>query len=180
MSADGSWDTLQWRKRLEVFEHQMDTSPSDDPTLAKGSRGEIDAVCQFGELTDRGRQTTTALGQRLRDLYVSKLGLLPETLDPTTASSIYLRATPIPRVIKMSPYRSPYMQREYETAHREQGRHSSAVYHHTVFTQGRGGVDVIPSARTPRADTDLFTFPQHGDKDNVHGCDVLVWPHTWQ
>lgn len=97
MSADGSWDTLQWRRRLEVFERQIDASDSDDPTLAKGSRGEFDAVCQFGELTDRGRQTTTALGQRLRDLYVSKLGLLPETLDSTTASSIYLRATPIPR-----------------------------------------------------------------------------------
>lgn len=97
MSADGSWDTLQWRRRLEVFERQVGSSDSDDPTLAKGSRGEIDAVCQPGELTDRGRQTTTALGQRLRDLYVSKLGLLPETLDPATASSVYLRSTPIPR-----------------------------------------------------------------------------------
>jgi acid phosphatase len=97
MSADGSWDTLQWRRRLEVFERQMDASDSDDPTLAKESGGEVDAVCQFGELTDRGRQTTAALGQRLRALYVSRLGLLPETLDATTASSVYLRATPIPR-----------------------------------------------------------------------------------
>ena len=97
MSADGTWDTLQWKRRLEVFERQIDASDSDDPTLAKGSRGEIDAVCQPGELTDKGRQTTTALGQRLRDLYVSKLGLLPEVLDSATASSIYLRSTPIPR-----------------------------------------------------------------------------------
>jgi acid phosphatase len=97
MSADGSWDTLQWKRRLEVFERQIESSDSDNPTLAKGSHGEIDAVCQPGELTDKGRQTTTALGQRLRDLYVSKLGLLPEVLDSATASSIYLRSTPIPR-----------------------------------------------------------------------------------
>jgi acid phosphatase len=97
MSADGSWDTLQWRRRLEVFERQIESSAADDPTLAKGSRGEIDAVCQPGELTDRGRQTTTALGQRLRELYISKLGLLPEVLDQATASSVYLRSTQIPR-----------------------------------------------------------------------------------
>lgn len=97
MSADGTWDTLQWKRRLEVFERQIESSDSDNPTLAKGSRGEIDAVCQPGELTDRGRQTTTSLGQRLRDLYVSKLGLLPDTIDSATASSIYLRSTPMPR-----------------------------------------------------------------------------------
>ena len=97
MSADGTWDTLHWKRRLEVFERQIESSNSDDPTLAKGSRGEIDAVCQPGELTDRGRQTTTALGQRLRDLYVSKLGLLPDVIDSATASSIYLRSTPMPR-----------------------------------------------------------------------------------
>jgi acid phosphatase len=97
MSADGTWDTLQWKRRLEVFERQIESSDSDNPTLAKGSRGEIDAVCQPGELTDRGRQTTTALGQRLRDLYVSKLGLLPEVIDSATASSIYLRSTHMPR-----------------------------------------------------------------------------------
>ena len=81
MSADGTWDTLQWKRRLEVFERQVESSDSDNPTLAKGSRGEIDAVCQPGELTDTGRQTTTALGERLRDLYVSKLGLLPDVID---------------------------------------------------------------------------------------------------
>jgi len=97
MSADGTWDTLHWKRRLEVFERQIESSNSDDPTLAKGSRGEIDAVCQPGELTDRGRQTTSALGQRLRDLYVSKLGLLPDVIDSATASSIYLRSTPMPR-----------------------------------------------------------------------------------
>jgi acid phosphatase len=100
MSADGSWDTLQWRRRLEVFGREIEIPPRDDPTLAKGSRGEIDAVCQPGELTDKGRQTTTALGQRLRDLYVSKLSLLPEVLDAAAASSVYLRSTPIPRALE--------------------------------------------------------------------------------
>lgn len=100
MSADGSWDTLQWRRRLEVFERQMDSSATDVPMLAKGSRGEIEAVCQPGELTDRGRQTTTALGQRLRGLYVSQLAFLPDIIDSPSASSVYLRSTPIPRALE--------------------------------------------------------------------------------
>lgn len=85
MSADGSWDTMQWRRRLETFERQVDASATDDPTLAKGSKGEFQTVCQSGELTDRGRQTTTALGQRLRGLYVSQLGFLPEVIDSGAA-----------------------------------------------------------------------------------------------
>ncbi|KAL1587871.1 hypothetical protein WHR41_03691 [Cladosporium halotolerans] len=100
MSADGSWDTMQWRRRLETFERQVDASATDDPTLAKGLKGEFQTVCQSGELTDRGRQTTTALGQRLRGLYVSQLGFLPEVIDSGAASSVYLRSTPIPRALE--------------------------------------------------------------------------------
>jgi acid phosphatase len=35
----------------------------------------------LGELTDRGRETTAALGGRLRKLYVDQLGYLPKSLD---------------------------------------------------------------------------------------------------
>lgn len=100
MSANGSWDTLQWRRRLEVFERQVEASASDNPVLTKGSQGEIEAVCQPGELTDKGRQTTSALGERLRGLYVSQLGFLPQSLDATAGSTVYLRSTPIPRALE--------------------------------------------------------------------------------
>ena len=42
-----------------------------------------------GELTDRGRETTLQLGQRLRHLYIHQLGFLPENLG--TQSEYYLR-----------------------------------------------------------------------------------------
>jgi len=67
LAADGSWDTLAWKRRMETF------GVEDTPKLAAGSRGDIDAVCQPGELTDRGRETTLALGQRIRTLYVNQL-----------------------------------------------------------------------------------------------------------
>lgn len=99
LNADGAWNTLQWRRRLEVFDRQLG-SDSDSPALSKASGGEVDAICQPGELTDRGRETTLALGQRLRDLYVNKLGFLDETLSPISTASVYLRATPIQRALE--------------------------------------------------------------------------------
>lgn len=53
---------------------------------------------QAGELTDKGRQTTFQLGQRLRKLYVDQLGYLPEI--KSNAEDIYLRATPMPRALE--------------------------------------------------------------------------------
>ena len=53
---------------------------------------------QLGELTDKGRQTTLALGQRLRHLYVDQLGYMPRLI--ADADMIYLRATPMPRALE--------------------------------------------------------------------------------
>lgn len=53
---------------------------------------------QHGELTDRGRETTFALGQRLRHLYVDQLGFMPKIKSDT--EDMYLRATPIPRALE--------------------------------------------------------------------------------
>ena len=53
---------------------------------------------QFGELTDQGRQTTLALGTRLRHLYVDQLGFMPKII--TDSDSIYLRATPMTRALE--------------------------------------------------------------------------------
>jgi len=86
------WDELQWRRRLETF------GDDDAPIIASGPKGEVDGVCIFGELTDKGRETTLALGQRLRHLYVDQLGFMPRLIED--ADMIYLRATPISRALE--------------------------------------------------------------------------------
>lgn len=88
----GKWSTLDWRRRLETF------GLDDGPVVAKGPHGEVDAVCNLGELTDKGRQTTHSLGTRLRHLYVDQLRFMPEVIQD--ADMIYLRATPIPRALE--------------------------------------------------------------------------------
>ncbi|KAL1598780.1 hypothetical protein SLS60_007922 [Paraconiothyrium brasiliense] len=60
--------------------------------------GEFDGICQPGELTDKGRETTLALGQRLRRLYVDQLHFMPKHISDS--DMIYLRATPIPRALE--------------------------------------------------------------------------------
>ncbi|KAK4632932.1 putative acid phosphatase [Fulvia fulva] len=94
LTADRTFDNLQWKRRLETFGER------DLPKLAAGPKGEIDAICQPGELTDRGRETTLALGQRIRQLYVDQLGFLPASLDEGTRESVSLRATPIQRALE--------------------------------------------------------------------------------
>ncbi|KAI9748379.1 MAG: hypothetical protein M1835_001803 [Candelina submexicana] len=86
-----TWDDLQWRRRLETF------GDDDGPIVASGPNGEVDGVCQLGDLTDQGRATTLALGQRLRHLYVDQLGFMPKLISD--ADMVYLRATPISRAL---------------------------------------------------------------------------------
>lgn len=86
-----SYDTLTFRRRIETIGHK------DTTAIAAGPRGEHDGVCQLGELTNEGRSTTLALGQRLRRLYVDQLGFLPPTIS--SADGIYLRASPIQRAL---------------------------------------------------------------------------------
>ncbi|KAG9239243.1 histidine acid phosphatase-like protein [Amylocarpus encephaloides] len=86
------WTPLKWRRRIETF------GSDDGPILAMGPRGEVDSVCNLGELTDKGRETTFALGTRLRRLYVDQLGYMPEKIQD--ADMIYLRATPVPRALE--------------------------------------------------------------------------------
>lgn len=56
------------------------------------------AQSQHGELTDKGRETTYALGRRLRHLYVDQLGFMPKIKEDS--EDMYLRATPIPRALE--------------------------------------------------------------------------------
>lgn len=91
-NKSANWDSLQWRRRLETF------GPGDDPVIASGPDGEVDAICNLGELTDTGRKTTHILGRRLRHLYVDQLNFMPAAIYD--ADMIYLRATPIPRALE--------------------------------------------------------------------------------
>ncbi|KAI9055497.1 hypothetical protein LZ554_000448 [Drepanopeziza brunnea f. sp. 'monogermtubi'] len=90
-SAEQKWTPMQWRRRLETF------GTDDGPMVASGPRGEVDAVCNLGELTDKGRETTWELGRRLRHLYIDQLHFMPPIIHD--ADMIYLRATPIPRAL---------------------------------------------------------------------------------
>lgn len=90
----GKFSPLEWKRRLEAFGHH------DAPVVATGPKGELDGICDMGMLTDMGRETTTQLGQRLRTLYVDRLGFLPPSLSSGNADSLYLRSTPIPRALE--------------------------------------------------------------------------------
>lgn len=48
-------------------------------------------------MTDKGYETTLALGQRLRHLYVDQLNYMPEIISG--ADIMYLRTTAIPRAL---------------------------------------------------------------------------------
>lgn len=90
-AGEQNWTPMQWRRRLETF------GSDDGPVIASGPAGEVDAVCNLGELTDKGRETTWELGRRLRHLYVDQLHYMPPIIHD--ADQIYLRATPIPRAL---------------------------------------------------------------------------------
>ena len=89
---ENQWTPLQWRRRLETF------GSDDGPVIASGPKGEVDSICNLGELTDKGRETTYNLGRRLRHLYVDQLHFMPPVIGD--ADMIYLRATPIPRALE--------------------------------------------------------------------------------
>ncbi|OAX80650.1 hypothetical protein ACJ72_05013 [Emergomyces africanus] len=86
------WDSFQWRRRMETF------GENDQALVAVGPEGEAEGVCLPGELTDEGRQSTYALGRRLRHLYVDQLGFMPKIRSNT--DDMYLRTTPIPRALE--------------------------------------------------------------------------------
>ncbi|KAI9737707.1 MAG: hypothetical protein M1818_005711 [Claussenomyces sp. TS43310] len=91
-TTTSKWGSMEWRRRLETF------GVDDGPVIASGPKGETDSICNLGELTDQGRRSTHALGERLRHLYVDQLKFMPSMID--SADMIYLRATPIPRALE--------------------------------------------------------------------------------
>ncbi|KAF2864992.1 histidine phosphatase superfamily [Massariosphaeria phaeospora] len=122
-----NWDQLKYRRRLETFgmddgpviasgpKGEFDAVCSLTTTLVEKGHdaragSELSAIFlpakgefaeftrQPGELTDKGRETTLALGQRLRNLYVDLLRFMPALISDS--DMIYLRATPIPRALE--------------------------------------------------------------------------------
>ncbi|KAJ5259246.1 hypothetical protein N7478_012227 [Penicillium angulare] len=87
-----SWDGFQWRRKIETF------GDNDEARVASGPNGLIEGICQHGQLTDKGRETTYALGQRLRHLYVDQLGFMPKIKEDT--EDMYMRATSITRALE--------------------------------------------------------------------------------
>ncbi|KAL2809316.1 histidine phosphatase superfamily [Aspergillus granulosus] len=87
-----SWNGFQWRRKMETF------GDRDQSIVTVGAGGDIEGICQHGELTDKGRETTFQLGQRLRHLYVDQLGFMPKIKSDT--EDMYLRATTIPRALE--------------------------------------------------------------------------------
>ncbi|KAJ5581456.1 Histidine phosphatase superfamily clade-2 [Penicillium sp. DV-2018c] len=87
-----TWNGFEWRRKMESF------GANDQAVVASGPGGSVESMCLHGELTDKGRETTYALGQRLRHLYVDQLGFMPQI--KSDAEDMYLRATPIPRALQ--------------------------------------------------------------------------------
>ena len=58
----------------------------------------LNVTSNLGELTDKGHETTLALGERLRHLYVDQLKYMPKVIGD--ADMIYLRSTPMPRALE--------------------------------------------------------------------------------
>lgn len=93
MAAKGgsTWESMTWKRRLET------SGPNGRSIPARGAGGETsgiwyvrltvsgrDSTAHFltvfysmpGELTDKGRETSLAFGEWLRQLYVDQLGLV--------------------------------------------------------------------------------------------------------
>ncbi|KAI9505050.1 hypothetical protein GGI25_000439 [Coemansia spiralis] len=100
--------TKQWADRM--FRHEesrvktvfgIDDKEAQQHTNDKSQLSS--ATCGFGQLTDVGRESMTALGQHLRKLYVETLGLVQPTPQPGIhgpTDEVYLRSTSFSRAFE--------------------------------------------------------------------------------
>ncbi|KAJ2890057.1 hypothetical protein IWW38_004339, partial [Coemansia aciculifera] len=102
-------DSQQWynymfktenRKKYSLFpkDHQAAVNSNDTSEFTSAS-------CAFGQLTDVGRQSLTALGAHMRALYVDALGFLPAVPRPSEGKNgpsddLYLRSTSYTRAFE--------------------------------------------------------------------------------
>lgn len=57
-----------------------------------------DGECLYGELTDEGRRSALNFGHAVRDIYVNRLGFLPDSIDANSGIA-YFRSTYFPRTV---------------------------------------------------------------------------------
>lgn len=91
VAKDGTsqWGVLPYNRIIE------ETGDRGQAVLAAPASSA--GTCLLGELTDKGRATTVHLGERLRDLYINRLGFAHDIQSPR---EIYLRSSPMPRALE--------------------------------------------------------------------------------
>ncbi|KIY70843.1 phosphoglycerate mutase-like protein [Cylindrobasidium torrendii FP15055 ss-10] len=77
---------------------QQDEKLKSRKLLERADGTVADGTCLLGELTDVGRQSTYNYGASLRELYINKLGFLPNYL--LSDAPTYFRSTNMPRTIE--------------------------------------------------------------------------------
>ncbi|OIR58355.1 MAG: histidine acid phosphatase [Amphiamblys sp. WSBS2006] len=117
-----------------VFDKTKNHSPDEKLRLVAGSKKKVENLseiasnndrCYPGQLTDIGYTFMGSLGKRLRELYVEKLGFLPEKYNPELVhfrSTQYVRALESVHALANSLYPNPETRhiiqtraRKYET-----------------------------------------------------------------
>ncbi|PPQ68920.1 hypothetical protein CVT24_007664 [Panaeolus cyanescens] len=88
-------DTLSGHKTSQPAAMGSDETLATRIAVERGDGNVVEGECLLGELTDLGRQTTFAFGKNLRNLYVNRLGFIPDKLSDT--NQVYFRTTNIPR-----------------------------------------------------------------------------------
>lgn len=88
-----------WRRHLETCRSH------DNSVLVSSPLGEVEEICNQGELTDHRRRSTRALGASRRNLYVDQLRFLPPSISDT--EMVYLRATRMFILALLSLYTKP-------------------------------------------------------------------------
>ncbi|KAJ2335070.1 hypothetical protein GGI00_001549 [Coemansia sp. RSA 2681] len=104
---DGS-DSQQWYNYMFRAENRKKTSivpPDSQATEHSNDKSQFTAAtCAFGQLTDVGRQSLTALGAHMRALYVDALGFLPAMPRSGNGNGptedLYLRTTAYSRTFE--------------------------------------------------------------------------------
>ncbi|CCG84574.1 protein of unknown function [Taphrina deformans PYCC 5710] len=88
-AGNTTWGRLPYTRLIEE---------TDDTGKARlASPGSAKGTCLLGELTDKGRASTVHLGERLRELYVTRLGFAREI---NVSKELYLRSSPMPRALE--------------------------------------------------------------------------------
>ncbi|KAI9030950.1 histidine phosphatase superfamily [Phycomyces nitens] len=91
------WNLCDANHQMMTTIKSLDGSPQTigiDRIVDRPDQLTAENACYYGQLTDLGRKSMSLLGTRLREIYVDKLGFLPDRYDEKT---IYVRSSDYPR-----------------------------------------------------------------------------------